>query len=432
MSFSRKQHKMRIRWHSLLFLWGGTAVILLGGAFTLFWQMQHGAPMKASGSSVIGPPTLSAETVETIFRRNGSPMVGTGQAVVEAASQYNIDDAFALAVWWAETNQGAAGVGLADLNPGSVRGNPGYPTAYDGYTLYPSYTEAVWDWFKLIRNGYVDRGTATVYDISSTYVGTADAPEWAAKVMEQMSQYRAEAPAPIPSPTPSSEPTQEPTPTATPIKTPSSQPTVVSTKSARQTKQEVPTTKKQPEVQPQAPFVFSPQFFWLTGGGLALVCILVPVIVTQIKRRRQRRLMIDLLLGMTEPLPDNMAMKKLPVTPLPQTDFTALPFLQESPVTEKQLAVRPPLLKLAVRKQEVQERQTDALERLPAHGGLLSRYRSGTEQLSPAIEKADEVVTLIDPFEYSPVENLQEQKGPPEAGTRRSFRRYRMNTIKES
>src|SRR5258708_19326536 len=39
--------------------------------------------------------------------------------------QYQIDDAFALSVWWTETNDGAAGVGLADRNPGSVRGSVG-------------------------------------------------------------------------------------------------------------------------------------------------------------------------------------------------------------------------------------------------------------------------------------------------------------------
>ena len=85
-------------------------------------------------------------------------MAGTGKLVEQTSRQTNIDDAFALAVWWTETNDGAAGVGLADRNPGSVRGSAGYPSAFDGYTIYPSYSAAVGYWFKMIRNNYVNRG----------------------------------------------------------------------------------------------------------------------------------------------------------------------------------------------------------------------------------------------------------------------------------
>lgn len=179
-------------------------VILLAGAAALLWQVQHAQPTHADGSNVVGPPTLPARTVDQILAQMGSPMVGTG-AVVEAASrQTNIDDAFALGVWWTETNDGAAGVGLADRNPGSVRGNVGYPSAFDGYTIYPSYSAAIVDWFNLLRSRYVDQGLTSVYTICRPYVGTTSAYLWAGKVVNLMARYHGEVPPPtvVPSPTP--------------------------------------------------------------------------------------------------------------------------------------------------------------------------------------------------------------------------------------
>ena len=169
-------------------------VILVGGGVALLLQTQPSS--HASGGSVVSPPTLPASTVDAIFARLGSPMVGTGKVVVQASQKAKVDDAFALAVWWVETNDGAAGVGRADRNPGSVRGSVGYPSAFDGYTIYPSYSDAVVYWFGMIRHGYVDRGLSTVYAISHPYVGTSSSPLWAAKVTKLMLRYRSEAPTP--------------------------------------------------------------------------------------------------------------------------------------------------------------------------------------------------------------------------------------------
>ncbi len=153
--------------------------------------------MPAGDLSVVGKPSLPAATVDAIFKGLGSPMNGMGQVVVQASQHSNIDDAFALAVWWTETNDGAAGVGLADRNPGSVRGSVGYPSAYDGYTIYPSYSAAIVYWFKMLKNMYVNQGLSTVYLISHPYVGTSSSPLWAGKVVALMLKYRSEAP-PVP------------------------------------------------------------------------------------------------------------------------------------------------------------------------------------------------------------------------------------------
>ena len=183
-------------------------VVLIGGALALFANMHLRHPAYAARTlpsgdlSVVGAPSLPASMVDAIFARLGSPMVGTGKLVEQTSRQVNIDDAFALAVWWTETNDGAAGVGLADRNPGSVRGSIGYPSAYDGYTIYPSYGEAVVYWFHMLQNIYINRGLTTVYAISHPYVGTSTSYLWAGKVVALMLRYRGEAPPPSPTVSP--------------------------------------------------------------------------------------------------------------------------------------------------------------------------------------------------------------------------------------
>lgn len=188
-----------------------TIIIIVGGGAALLLHLQQGNQnSQADGVSVVGPPSLPAAAVDAIFTRLGSPMVGTGKVVEQASRQTNIDDAIALGVWWTETNDGAAGVGRADRNPGSVRGSKGFPSAFDGYTIYPSYSTAVVDWFNLIRNGYVNRGLTTVSAISYPYVGTSSAPLWAGKVTNLMLRYRGSVPHPTPTPTSPPEPTPAP------------------------------------------------------------------------------------------------------------------------------------------------------------------------------------------------------------------------------
>lgn len=168
-------------------------LVLLGGSAALLLQAQQQTHAAAIGN-IIGPPTLPAATVDSIFARLGSPMVGTGQVVEQAAQQANIDDAFALGVWWTETNDGAAGVGFADRNPGSMRGSPNYPAAYDGYTVYPSYADGIIDWFNILRSRYVSRGLTSVYTLCYPYVGTSSALLWANKVVNLMLRYQQEVP----------------------------------------------------------------------------------------------------------------------------------------------------------------------------------------------------------------------------------------------
>ena len=193
-------------YHNKLIQVGITSIFvaLAVGLFLYTSGAQNVTPVKAASQSmsagdlsVVGQPSLPAATIDTILKSLGSPMSGLGKVVVQASQQTNIDDAFALAVWWTETNDGAAGVGLADRNPGSVRGSVGYPSAFDGYTIYPSYSAAISYWFNMLKNMYVNRGLSTVYSISHRYVGTYSSALWAGKVVALMLKYRGEAP-PVP------------------------------------------------------------------------------------------------------------------------------------------------------------------------------------------------------------------------------------------
>lgn len=211
MKIARKTHDIPSAGrHRIAFIVCSMLVVLVVGLLAFVWQEQHRPISHAADDSIVGPPSLPAATVDAIFTRLGSPMAGTGQVVETASRNTNIDDAFALAVWWAETNDGMAGVGISDNNPGGVQASPNYPR--NGYSIYPSYAAAVTDWFNIVQSRYVSQGLTSVYTICYPYVGTAGALNWANKVMNYMTSYRASAPPPTPTPTPVIVPTPTPAP----------------------------------------------------------------------------------------------------------------------------------------------------------------------------------------------------------------------------
>ncbi len=292
--------------------------LLLLGAAVLTWQIVNAtAGSQASGASVLGPPTLPAATVNRILA--STPMAGTGEVVEQAARQTNIDDAFALAVWYVETNQGAAGVGLGDRNPGGVRASASYPGDAGGYTIYPSYAAAIQDWFSIVQQRYIARGLTTVYLIAGPYVGTSSSGSWAAKVMNLMTIYRNEAPPPTPTPTPTPATLKYKIATALHNKTAqqsaaerddSLPPSVASPAAAAPTTATLPSTAA--SAQP-------------TGGGLFLMtlglgCALVLALGATWLHRRQRLLAASLAtlpsagaLSGSEPVTDTLVLAAAPV-----------------------------------------------------------------------------------------------------------------------
>jgi hypothetical protein len=127
-------------------------------------------------SSVVGPPTITAEDIEAVLASYGSPAVGTGRAWVELGLRYKIDPAYAVAFFIHESSAGTNG-GWAGIKPdGSTTHNvgniicAGYPTCFNRFRDYPNWEAGIEDWYKLIAVEYIDgRGTHTVEQIIPIY-----------------------------------------------------------------------------------------------------------------------------------------------------------------------------------------------------------------------------------------------------------------------
>jgi hypothetical protein len=135
------------------------------------------APQTPPGEhTVIGPPTITAEDVETVLRQFGSPAVGTGQLWIDLGIQYGIDPAYALAFFIHEssagTNPGWAGMksgGTTTHNIGNII-CAGYPTCYGRFRDYPDWKTGIEDWYKLISREYINgRSAHTVEQIVPIY-----------------------------------------------------------------------------------------------------------------------------------------------------------------------------------------------------------------------------------------------------------------------
>jgi hypothetical protein len=130
----------------------------------------------ASGDpyDVVGPPTLSAALIDTILSEYGSPAVGQGAVFAALGRQYGIDPAFALAFYVHESAAGTKGVARFTHGIGNIRTTPGYAD-YEGYRSYATFAAGIEDWFKLIRELYVDGwGLRTVATILPRYAPPAD------------------------------------------------------------------------------------------------------------------------------------------------------------------------------------------------------------------------------------------------------------------
>jgi hypothetical protein len=190
-SSTSMQRRMRSRLLRVVLL--ALLALPIIAAYTIGLSKMAQAAPQADDLSVVGPPSLDKTLVDAIFHRLHSPMEGNGAVIYSLSAQNHVDDAFALAVWWTETNDGEAGTGRAPAyNPGGVK-NANYPHGSDGYSLYTDYAQAASDWFTIINQRYVSQGLTTVYQIAHPYVGTSTSSSWAAKVVNLMAGYQTEA-----------------------------------------------------------------------------------------------------------------------------------------------------------------------------------------------------------------------------------------------
>jgi hypothetical protein len=109
----------------------------------------------ATGSSIVGGPSLSAAKVDTILSNAGSPASGTGQTFYNDSQQYGIDDAVALAFFHHESTYGLYGAANQTHSIGNIVCTAGY-SCIGRFRAYGTWSQGIDDWYQLIKNVYVD------------------------------------------------------------------------------------------------------------------------------------------------------------------------------------------------------------------------------------------------------------------------------------
>lgn len=115
----------------------------------------NGAFGAISGDSVLGPPTISAAKIDQVLASYNSPAEGMGQTMYDLGIKYGIDPAYCLAFFIHESTAGTKGVATVTKSIGNIRVTPGYQD-YQGYRKYNSWDEGIEDWYKLIRDLYIN------------------------------------------------------------------------------------------------------------------------------------------------------------------------------------------------------------------------------------------------------------------------------------
>jgi hypothetical protein len=127
-------------------------------------------------NSIVGPPTITIEQIDTILQSYNSPATGSGRDFYNLGVQYGIDPAYAVAFFIHEssagTNSGWAGIkpdGSSTHNVGNII-CAGYGTCYNRFRDYGSWAEGIEDWYKLLDQEYINgRDAYTVEQIIPIY-----------------------------------------------------------------------------------------------------------------------------------------------------------------------------------------------------------------------------------------------------------------------
>ncbi len=114
-------------------------------------------------------------------------------AFYDLGVKYGIDPAYALAFYIHESAAGTKGVARFTHSIGNIRTTPGYKD-YEGYRSYDSYEQGIEDWYKLIKELYVEGwGLRTPTAIIQRYApwGDNNNPDiYAANVMQLVDSWQ--------------------------------------------------------------------------------------------------------------------------------------------------------------------------------------------------------------------------------------------------
>ncbi|HLW01398.1 MAG TPA: hypothetical protein VKT82_22270 [Ktedonobacterales bacterium] len=120
------------------------------------------SPSTQTGASaqIDHAPTLSLDTVTWALNQRGSPLsAADARFIVQASQQTSIDDAFALAVWAAESQDGREAV-PGTHNIGNITAASGVAWADHIFAIYPTWRAGIAAWFQLIGQLYIRGGHA--------------------------------------------------------------------------------------------------------------------------------------------------------------------------------------------------------------------------------------------------------------------------------
>jgi hypothetical protein len=110
---------------------------------------------QTGGLSVVGPPSIGPEQIDEVLSSYGSPATGSGNAMYDLGVSYGIDPAFCLAFFIHESTAGTRGVATVTKSVGNIRTTTGYRD-YQGYRKYDTWEEGIEDWYRLIKDLYID------------------------------------------------------------------------------------------------------------------------------------------------------------------------------------------------------------------------------------------------------------------------------------
>ena len=146
----------------------------------------------ASSSSVIGRPSLSASFINHVLTVYHSPATGLGQAMYADSLHAGIDDVFALAFFFHESQFGRLGIAAVTHSLGNIVCTLGYPSCIGRFRSYASWKAGCLDWFHLITSLYVPRGLTTVERIVPIYAPASenDVSAYIAAVMAAVTTWR--------------------------------------------------------------------------------------------------------------------------------------------------------------------------------------------------------------------------------------------------
>lgn len=123
---------------------------------------------------VVAPPSVSAALIDQVLAEWNSPAAGQGALFYDLGVRYGIDPAYALGFYIHESGCGTLGVARFTMSIGNIRTTPGYRD-YQGYRAYDSWEASIADWYKLIKELYVESwGKRTVAQIVPTYAPYGD------------------------------------------------------------------------------------------------------------------------------------------------------------------------------------------------------------------------------------------------------------------